>query len=236
MRRLLSSTAAAVILLASGGASAAVSAAAAGSNGATFATVTTQLPRNVRPSHYDLAFTPDVDNLTFKAKVKISIEVVEPTATVTLQAADLTFDKAEIAGLGTAKVKVDDEAQTASFTFDKPLAKGRYVLSIDYAGKIYKQAAGLFALDYETETGKKRALYTQFENSDARRFIPSWDEPFYKATYSVEATIPTGQMALGNMPVAASKDIGGGKKEFRPFANITRDAMAAFLYRYAHLA
>lgn len=216
MRRLLSTTAAAVILLAAGGACAATSAPTAGSKGATFATVTTQLPRNVRPSHYDLAFTPDADKMSFKAHVKISIEVVEPTATVTLQAADLTFDKAEIAGpkgekIGPAKVKVDEEAQTASFTFDKPLAKGKYVLAIDYAGKIYTQAAGLFALDYDTEIGKKRALYTQFENSDARRFIPSWDEPFYKATYSVEATVPTGQMALSNMPIAASKDIGGGK-------------------------
>jgi aminopeptidase N len=216
----MSSTAVAVILFAAGSAFAAApaaktkpapAAASAGSKGATFASVTTQLPRAVRPSHYDLAFTPDAGKLTFTAKVKISIDVVEPTATVTLQSADLTFSKAEIAGFGSAKVKVDDDAQTAAFTFDKPLPKGKYVLAIDYAGKIYKQAAGLFALDYETETGKKRAIYTQFENSDARRFIPSWDEPFYKATYDVAATIPTGQMALGNMPIASSKDLGGGK-------------------------
>ena len=227
MRRLMSSAAVAVMLFAAGSVSAAPAAKAAkpepavaatsiGSKGATFATVTTQLPRNVRPSHYDLAFTPDTDKMVFTARVKIAIEVVEPTATVTLQAADLTFSKAEIARqngekVGAASIKVDGEAQTAAFTFGKVLPKGKYVLSIDYAGKIYKQAAGLFALDYETEAGKKRAIYTQFENSDARRFIPSWDEPFYKATYSVEATIPTGQMALGNMPIASSKDIGGGK-------------------------
>ena len=222
MRRLMSSAAVAVILFAAGSVSAAPAAKAkpaavqtAGTKGATFATVTTQLPRNVRPSHYDLAFAPDADKMAFTARVKIAIDVVEATDTVTLQAADLTFSKAEIAGAGGAsmagKIKVDEEAQTASFTFDKPLAKGKYVLTIDYAGKIYTQAAGLFALDYETEAGKKRAIYTQFENSDARRFIPSWDEPFYKATFSVEATIPTGQMALGNMPIASSKDIGGGK-------------------------
>lgn len=223
MRRLMSSAAVAVILFAAGGVSAAASghlqvkpkpaavAAQAGSKGATFATVTTQLPRAVRPTHYDLSFTPDADKMAFTASVKIAIEVVEPTATVTLQAADLAFSKAEIAGVGAAKVKVDDEAQTASFTFAKTLPKGKHVLALDYTGKIYTQAAGLFALDYETESGKKRAIYTQFENSDARRFIPSWDEPFYKATYSVEATIPTGQMALGNMPIASSKDLGNGK-------------------------
>lgn len=219
MRRLMSSAAVAVILFAAGNVSAATAAKAkpaavaaqAGSKGATFASVTTQLPRNVRPSHYDLSFTPDADKMSFSANVKIAIEVVEPTATVTLQAADLAFSKAEIAGVGAAKVKVDDEAQTASFTFGKVLPKGKYVLALDYTGKIYTQAAGLFALDYDTDAGKKRAIYTQFENSDARRFIPSWDEPFYKATYSVEATIPTGQMALNNMPIASSKDLGNGK-------------------------
>ncbi|MDI1365601.1 MAG: M1 family metallopeptidase, partial [bacterium] len=185
--------------------------AAAGSPGVTAATVTTQLPRTVRPSHYDLAFTPDAENLTFTAKVKIAVEVVEPTRTITLQAADLTFAKAEIAGVGAATIATDEEAQTASFTFAKPLAKGKYVLAIDYAGKIFTQAAGLFALDYETEAGKKRAIYTQFENSDARRFIPSWDEPFYKATFSVEATLPTGQMALGNMPIEKTTDLGHGQ-------------------------
>lgn len=182
---------------------------------ATFATVTTQLPRNVRPSHYDVAFTPDAQKMVFTASVKIAIEVVEPTRTITLQAADLTFAKASIAGVGAATIMVDAEAQTASFTFDKPLARGKYVLAIDYAGKIYTQAAGLFALDYETETGKKRALYTQFENSDARRFIPSWDEPFYKATFSVEATVPTGQLALGNMPIEKTTALGGGKSLVR---------------------
>jgi aminopeptidase N len=167
----------------------------------------------VVPTHYDLAFTPDADKLTFAASVKINIEVAAPTNTITLQAADLTFDKVELAGAGPAKVSLDPKAQTATFTFDKPIAKGAHVLAIAYSGKIYKQAAGLFALDYDTDQGKKRALYTQFENSDARRFIPSWDEPFFKATYDVRVTAPTGQMAIGNMPVAKRRDLGDGKTE-----------------------
>ncbi|WP_235525875.1 M1 family metallopeptidase [Caulobacter sp. Root1472] len=184
----------------------------------TAATVTTQLPRGVVPTHYDLVFTPDADKLSFTGSVKINIDVAAPTRSITLQAADLTFAKVEIVGPGgakggAAKVSVDAQAQTATFTFDKPVAKGAHVLAIDYSGKIYKQAAGLFALDYDTDQGKKRALYTQFENSDARRFIPSWDEPFFKATYDMRVTVPTGQMAVGNMPIAKSRDLGGGKTE-----------------------
>jgi len=209
MRRLLSSTAAAVLVFAAGSTLAATPAPT--KSAITAATVTTQLPRGVVPTHYDLAFTPDADKLTFTASVKISIDVAAPTKTITLQAADLAFARAEMAGVGPAKITVDAEAQTATFTFDKVVPKGAHVLGIDYSGKIYKQAAGLFALDYDTDQGKKRALYTQFENSDARRFIPSWDEPFFKATYDVKVTVPTGQMAVSNMPVTKTQDAGGGK-------------------------
>jgi aminopeptidase N len=233
MRRLLSSAAAAVLVFAAGSTLAATVAPAR--SAAAAATVTTQLPRGVVPTHYDLAFTPDADKLSFTASVKIDIDVAAPTRTITLQAADLTFAKVEIAGPGgvkggAAKISVDAQAQTATFTFDKPVAKGAHVLAIDYSGKIYKQAAGLFALDYDTDQGKKRALYTQFENSDARRFIPSWDEPFFKATYDVQVTVPTGQMAVGNMPISKTQDLGGGKSKVT-FA--TSPKMSTYLLFFA---
>jgi aminopeptidase N len=233
MRRLLSSAAAAVLVFAAGSTLAATVAPAR--SAAAAATVTTQLPRGVVPTHYDLAFTPDADKLSFTASVKIDIQVAAPTRTITLQAADLTFARAQIAGPGganegAAKVSVDAQAQTATFTFDKPVAKGAHVLAIDYSGKIYKQAAGLFALDYDTDQGKKRALYTQFENSDARRFIPSWDEPFFKATYDVQVTVPTGQMAVGNMPISKTQDLGGGKSKVT-FATSPR--MSTYLLFFA---
>ena len=212
MRRLLSSAAVAVLLLAATGAtSSAFAAPASKTPGATAQTVTTQLPRTVVPSHYDVNFTPDIANLTFTGSVRITVAVLEPTTTIVLQANELTFSKASVKGAGAATIATDEKAQTASFTFAKPLTKGRHVLSIDYAGKINTRATGLFALDYETGAGKKRAIYTQFEAPDARRFIPSWDEPFYKATFKLTATVPTGQMAISNMPVEKTVDLPGGK-------------------------
>src|SRR6185437_13264805 len=48
--------------------------------------------------------------------------------------------------------------------------------------------------------------------SDARRFIPSWDEPERKATFTLSATVPADQMAVSNMPVQSSEDAGNGRK------------------------
>lgn len=184
------------------------------SKGATAETVTTQLPRTVRPSHYDVTVTPDAKALTFTGKAAITVDVLAETRTITLQAADLTIARAALAGkaLGTPLVELDEKAQTATFTFAKAIAPGSYVLSIDYAGKINTQAYGLFALDYKAADGSsKRALFTQFENSDARRFMPSWDEPFYKATFSLKTIVPSDEVAVGNLPVESRKDLGGGK-------------------------
>jgi aminopeptidase N len=177
---------------------------------------TTQLPRGVSPTHYDVAITPDAKAGSFAANVAITLTVQEPTSSITLNATELKFTSATLtpqAGGAAAKARIvaDPGAQTATFHFDQPLAKGTYKLALDYTGTIGTQAVGLFSLDYDTPAGKRRALYTQFENSDARRMIPSWDEPAYKATFALQAVVPAGEMAVSNMPVAKSEQLQDGR-------------------------
>ena len=45
--------------------------------------------------------------------------------------------------------------------------------------------------------------------------MPSWDEPDYKATLDLTALVPANEMAVSNMPAAASKAVAGGLKEVR---------------------
>jgi aminopeptidase N len=185
------------------------------------ADATTQLPRDVRPSHYDVAVVPHADTLGFDGKATITVDVLAPTDRIVLNAIDMTFPSVTLApasggaALPAPEVAIDAAAQTATFTFAQPLPVGSYRLALDYTGRIGTQANGLFAIDYDTPAGKKRALYTQFENSDARRFIPSWDEPNYKATFALTATVPAAQMAISNMPAAETTDLGNGLKRVR---------------------
>ena len=181
------------------------------------AKVTTQLPRSVRPTHYDVSLIPDAKAATFAGRVVIDVQVLEPTATITLNATELAFQKVHLQaanGKGapvSAKTSVDAANQTASFTFEKPVAPGKYRLELEYTGPIGSQAVGLFSLDYDGAGGPRRALYTQFENSDARRMIPSWDEPFYKATFALQATVPADQLAISNMPVTKTTRLADGR-------------------------
>jgi aminopeptidase N len=174
------------------------------------------LPTTVRPDRYEIHVSPDPAKLSFTGHEKIELTVVRATDRIVLNAADLTFQKAGLSGVAAApKVVLNDAQQTAAFVFPKPLAPGRYTLAIDYTGKIYQQASGFFALDYDGKDGKQRALFTQFENSDARRFAPMWDEPGVKAVFALTVETPAGEMAVSNMPVAEDKASASGQRTVR---------------------
>ena len=181
--------------------------------------VPTQLPANVRPVQYAIQVTPDPANLRFAGRADIDIRVLEPTDTITLNAADLEFDRVSLGGgsgaplaLNPSDIDTDADRQTATFRFGRDIPPGPYRLTIDYKGKIYTQAAGLFALDYDTAQGRKRALFTQFEAPDARRFFPGWDEPQFRTPYNLAVTAPADQDVIGNMPQAGVRMNSDGTK------------------------
>src|SRR5437868_8712414 len=183
--------------------------------------VPTQLPRTAIPHHYALTVTPHAERLTFDGTVAIDLEVIKPTRSLVLNAADLTIASAALRpAKGGAplpgRIALNADDQTATLTFTRVLPVGSYRLDLVYSGKINTQANGLFALDYKNKEGKDaRSLFTQFEAADARRFVPSWDEPDYKATWDLTVRVPADQMAVSNLPAAAWRPIGGGLKEVR---------------------
>ena len=184
-------------------------------------TLPTQLPRSAVPHHYAITLTPHAERLTFDGTVVIDLDVIKPTRELVLNAADLKFASATIrpakAGAAIAgRASVNSQAQVATFTFPRTIAPGAYRLTVAYSGKINTQANGLFALDYKNKEGKDaRSLFTQFEAADARRFVPSWDEPDYKASFDLTVRVPAALMAVSNMPTQSSKPISGGLKEVR---------------------
>ena len=185
------------------------------------------LPTNVAPIHYAIEFTPDATTLRFDSHARIDVEVRQATHAITLNAAALEFgavrllpsarsSSARVPSGRTPRIEVDSKRETASFEFAEVLAPGQYALDIEYRGRINPNPAGLFALDYTApDKTSRRALFTQFENTDARRFVPCWDEPGIKATYDLTAIVPASELAVSNMPVAQTTPAGDGLTRVR---------------------
>jgi aminopeptidase N len=70
----------------------------------------------------------------------------------------------------------------------------------------------LFVVDYPTSEGRKRMISTQLEPADARRSLPGWDEPVFKASITLAIALPETFLAISNMPVAREEPAGAGTK------------------------
>ena len=162
------------------------------------------LPQDVVPVHYDVEIIPRVSAMVFKGRATITVKVLEPTSIIVLNSVELEFESIELRGsqgVRMAKPVIDSGSQRANLHFDELIQPGIYDLAINYLGKINESAHGLFVTNYDTPAGRRHMLLTQFEAVAARCFMPCWDEPAHKATFSVSIATKAGETAISNMPV-----------------------------------
>ena len=172
-----------------------------------------QLPSGVRPIHYDLALIPDAENLTFRGRVQITIDVKASAAAIVLNADELVLDKAVLDNeAASAAVALDGKLQRATLTFAHPVTAGIHTLTIEYHGVIGRSTHGFFAMDYDSPAGKRRTIATNFEPTAERCFMPSWDEPALKATFSISVDVPAGRIAVSNMPITSIDTLTSGQR------------------------
>src|SRR3954447_15741169 len=189
-----------------------------------------RLPTIVRPSHYDLKFAVDLPRERFEGTETIRVAVAEPTARVVLHASEITFREVTI-GAGpsaqTAKVTLDEAAQTATLTVPRPLANGANEIHIAFSGILNSQLRGF----YVSKTKLRKYAVTQFEATDARRAFPCFDEPAFKATFAVTLVIDKRDVAISNGNVASDTPGPGADRHTVAFA--TSPKMSSYLVAMA---
>jgi aminopeptidase N len=156
-----------------------------------------RLPTTVHPTHYDLTFSVDIPRARFDGTTIIRADVAEPTTRIVLNAAELTFHDVSI-GSGQqaqhATVTLDEEKQQATLTVPRRLERGATEITIRYTGALNDQLRGFYL---SRGKGRNYAV-TQFESTDARRAFPCFDEPEYKATFTVTVTADRGDRVISN--------------------------------------
>ena len=161
-----------------------------------------RLEGSVVPRHYTLALTPNLTNATFTGNETIDVLLAAPSNSITLNAAEIAFQSVTAdakGGTQTAQVSEDKAKEQATFTFPKQLPAGPVMLHIQYSGILNGMLRGF----YLSKTAKRNYAVTQFEPTDARRAFPSFDEPAYKATFTVSLTVDKGDTAISNTNIVA---------------------------------
>jgi puromycin-sensitive aminopeptidase len=191
-----------------------------------------RLPRTVVPHRYDLRLEPDLEAAAFAGQETIAVEVTTPTNEVVLNAVEIEIDEAtaELPGDAAggaplaAGIAVNEEAERATLTFERPLPVGEARLHLKFRGVLNDKLRGFYRSTFSDHTGVERVLATtQMEATDARRAFPCWDEPDAKAVFGVTLVVPEDLLAISNaaelerMPVGETAD--GRKKVAIRFAD-----------------
>lgn len=181
-----------------------------------------KLPKDVIPLEYRAHLAPDLDANTFRGNETIEIEVLKPTSSIMLNAAALDIDSASLTGQGLKALNLapvlDDRQETLSFTLPRELAPGRYRLELAFRGKINREGRGLFYVNYQVGKADKKLIATTMEPTDARRMLPTWDEPSFRAKFRLSVDLPAGLKAFSNTPVDRQSLLPGARQRisFKP--------------------
>lgn len=170
-----------------------------------------RLPNWFKPERYVLELEPAIEEATFRGSEVLHYTLTKATTWVTLHATELGISKvsAVVAGKTFDKPKItySKKNETVTFTFKKPLPKGKGRLYLSFKGILNDRMHGFYRSSYLHEGHQRFLATTQFEATDARRAFPCVDEPAAKAVFEVTITAPEKLSVISNTVETAIEKI-----------------------------
>ncbi|CAH2240697.1 jg629 [Pararge aegeria aegeria] len=176
------------------------------------------LPRDVSPAHYDVRLAYDVDphtNFSFFGVVDILLTAKKNTPKIVLHAQDFEVigDKITVTGdsepITVSEVKLNDTYNFLIIDLNKELEENaNYTLTIPFFGNLVNGLDGAYVSSYINKKSQQTEylVTTQFEAISARKAFPCFDEPMFKATFSLNIAHNKNYTAISNMPLASSSN------------------------------
>ena len=88
------------------------------------------LPQHSHPLKYEITLAPDLESFAFTGNETIDVEITQPTATLSLNAADIEVQSASVTPgrrrrmRQASGISYNEEAQTVTFDFGDPMPIG----------------------------------------------------------------------------------------------------------------
>uniref|UniRef100_A0A0K8TYC5 Alanine/arginine aminopeptidase n=1 Tax=Bactrocera latifrons TaxID=174628 RepID=A0A0K8TYC5_BACLA len=173
-----------------------------------------RLPNTTFPLHYHLHITTRIHReiFEFTGNMTIDIDIRETTNEIVLHAKNITVTAVTMLELHTNEKLLD-----LTYTYEKhgsyliihPIENyaafeegQRYRLEILYKGLLREDSFGIYWMTYSDD--KNATVYvtaTQFEPTSARLAFPCYDEPSFKANFTISLTHSNKYTAISNMMV-----------------------------------
>ncbi|CAF2767718.1 unnamed protein product [Rotaria sp. Silwood2] len=167
-----------------------------------------RLPKTIIPSHYRLYIdASQLEQYTFQGTLAIDIEIKAIVNEIILNSVHLNITKIELQhndfnSILNGSVEYHEDYEQAIIKFNQKLNPGNSRLYLSFSGKINDHLNGF----YRTKATNRIGASTQFEPGYARQAFPCFDEPSFKANFTITIRAPKNLTTLSNMPIKSQYD------------------------------
>ena len=166
-----------------------------------------RLQRNILPQEYDINLVPNLDTFVVSGSVNISCDVVSGTGTqhIIVHIRDMDIQSPSVTQQG-KQVPIHDHFSYPTnefyvFTLSDPLQVGPANIHLQFSYHLSHELEGFYRSSYMSSPSEKRYLATsQMEPNNARMAFPCFDEPSFKANFTIHVTHDPRYWAASNMP------------------------------------
>ncbi|XP_072036362.1 aminopeptidase N-like isoform X1 [Amphiura filiformis] len=180
-----------------------------------------RLPTSLKPLKYDVHIRADIENFTFNGSVQILFKCDEKTNIVLLHsiALDINVNDILLKEDGSPDTTLSfrktpwfhEENQYLVIELKEALKPGKvYTLYAEFSAPLGLEVAGFYRTSYETETGTRWIGSTMFAVAAARQVFPCFDEPAFKANFTITLDHAPEYQAISNMALNMSSSLADG--------------------------
>ena len=170
-----------------------------------------RLPTSIVPNTYNIDLVIDMDNDFYKGYVTINVLVAQTTNLILIHKVDLLITDITIINVKTSKeINIKKEFSYAPNEFhviqaDTFLRNGEeYDINIKFTGKMGSDLSGFYVSYYNDGNNNKKVASTFFSPISARKAFPCFDEPVFKANFTLTLSHSDKYKARSNMQAAST--------------------------------
>ncbi|XP_062618582.1 aminopeptidase N-like, partial [Saccostrea cucullata] len=204
-----------------------------------------RLSRDLMPLLYEINLKVDLENLTYRGHVNMTLKCTKNTNFVIFHISHIFLYR--------TSVKIIDKNTHKTFEILKQfryvknqfwvieltseLSAGTvYLVSVGYRGNLHEDLRGIYLSTYVTPEGETRRLAaTQLQSTDARKTFPCMDEPDMKARFQLTLTHQEEYEAISNTPrMSETLENGWKTAEFETTPVMSTYLLAIVISDFAH--